>query len=59
MKTWKDEVFCPVCGANMALGTDKEVAESEGKEFIKRTLYIYCPNGGCPEQFKRKELPEA
>lgn len=59
METFKGEVFCPECGANMALGIDKDVVEvSPGKEFIKRTLYLYCPNQNCPSQFKRVALPQ-
>jgi hypothetical protein len=58
-KTWKDEVFCPKCGANMALGIDKDIVEPVvGQEYVMRTLFLYCPNQNCPLQNKRQELPE-
>ena len=59
MKTFKDEVFCPECGANMALGIEKSSTDLADGQYVKRILYLYCPNQGCPFQFKRKDLPEA
>lgn len=60
MKIFKDELFCETCGSNLALGADTKLEEpAPGKEYIKRTLYLYCPNQNCPVQFKRVGLPEA
>jgi hypothetical protein len=60
MKAYRDEVFCSECSANLALGIDSEIAETvTGKQYIKRTLYLFCPNQNCPAQSKRRELPEA
>ena len=63
METHKGELFCVTCGANLALGTETEVIGEEqgvpaGKEYIKRTLYLYCPNQNCPQQYKRVNLPQ-
>ena len=59
MTTFKGEVFCSECGANLALGAENKLMEpAAGKEYIKRLLYLYCPNQNCPLQFKRQELPK-
>lgn len=60
MTTYRDEIFCSVCSANMALHMDKEVVEpASGMDYVKRTLYLICPNQNCPLQNKRQELPKA
>lgn len=60
MRIYKDELFCDQCGGNLALGTDSEiVTNDQGKEYIKRELYLYCSVQNCPQQFKRKALPQA
>ena len=60
MHTFKGEVFCSECSANMALGYDNQLIEpAAGKEYIKRVVYLYCPNQNCPLQNKRQELPKA
>jgi len=60
MNSFKDEVFCSECGANLALGIESTIVNEESnKAYIKRVLYLTCSNQNCPAQAKRVELPNA
>lgn len=60
MTTFKGEIFCSECGANLSLGIEPKLMEpAAGKEYIKRELYLFCSNQNCPLQNKRQPLPTA